>query len=101
MERTQTIDAGEVLASVLTEPSYPAQILTVTARLVELDMFTSVTPWSLDQHVTTAEATILVNSLPEAVHHDASTRARNALPQPYSGTPTEYARQLRTAAKAL
>jgi hypothetical protein len=100
MERTQPPDIDEVLHRLIEQPSYAAQVLTVTARLLERDTISEVTPWSLDQDLAVAETAIL-GTLPESVRHIASTRARRALPVPYAGNRGAYAGRLRAAAEAL
>jgi hypothetical protein len=97
---TEPPDIDDILRRLVEQPSYAAQILTVAARLLELDIFTPLTPWSLDQAVTGAEKAIL-HTLPESVQHIASTRARNHLPYPYAGTRREYADRLHAAAKEI
>ncbi|MFG2679209.1 hypothetical protein [Streptomyces sp. NPDC048392] len=89
----------EALRKLVEQPSYAAQVLTVTARLTERRS-TPVNPWSLHEDLLTAEAAIL-DPLPEAVQHIATTRARTHLPYPYAGTGHEYATRLREAAEAL
>lgn len=98
---TQTIDPGEVLTKTLSEPSYASQILTVAARVLPYgDSVGSVNAWNLHDALTTAEAEI-VGTLPEAVRHTASLRARNALPPLAGISRGEYAIRLRAAAKGL
>lgn len=101
MERTHQINPGEVLATVLAEPSYAAQILIVAARVLSHgDSVGPVDAWNLHDALTTAEAAI-VGTLPEAVQHDASARARAALPPLTRISRGEYAIQLSAAAKDL
>ncbi|MFC9682703.1 hypothetical protein [Streptomyces sp. NPDC056948] len=99
--RTQTIEPREPsTTSVLTEPSYAAQILTVTARLLGFTAQT-INIWQLERDLTTA-ADAVCGTLPEAVRHDASTRARASLPPLPLGTQAhDYAEQLRSAATGL
>lgn len=100
VDLTQPSDMDEALRTLVEQPSYAAQVLTVAARLAEYRGTTLVTPWSLNEDLLIAEAAIL-DPLPEAVQHIASTRARTHLPYPYVGTGNEYATRLRAAAKAL
>lgn len=99
MERTQTIPRREAPASVLTEPSYAAQILIITARLLGENV-DDIGRWTLDERLTTATDAIC-GTLPEAVRTDATTRARNALPPLGRISCGQYAELLRRAAKGL
>lgn len=81
--------------------SYAAQILTVAARVLPYgDSVGDVNPWNLHEALTTAEDAI-VGQLPEAVRHDASTRARASLPKLTAISRGEYAQQLRTMAEGM
>ncbi|MFI6639967.1 hypothetical protein [Streptomyces sp. NPDC050504] len=92
-------DADELLGRILTEPSFPAQILIVAARLMASST-DPINPWTLHQRLTTAEDAIC-GILPDPVRTDASSRARAALP-PLGGAPQwQYATTLREIAGSL
>ncbi|MCG0066286.1 hypothetical protein L0F81_23845 [Streptomyces tricolor] len=87
--------------SVLPEPSYAAQILTVAARVLCLGSSVApVTPWSVHDALTTGEKAITA-TLPDAVRADASARARAMLPQIARTSCGEYAVRLADAARDL
>ncbi|KMS71319.1 hypothetical protein ACH49_24815 [Streptomyces leeuwenhoekii] len=100
--RTQTSEPREVsTTTVLTEPSYAAQVLTVAARVLRLhDSTGPVDPWNVHDALTTGEQAVLT-TLPESVRTDASTRARAALPPITRISRGEYALRLADAAKGL
>ncbi|MET7475095.1 hypothetical protein ABZT17_12140 [Streptomyces sp. NPDC005648] len=101
MERTQTMDPGEVLARVLSRPSHPAQIISATVVLLEQHGSTSpVTAGNLQTDLTAAEDAI-VGTCPEAVRHTAAFRARSVLPPLADVSRGEYATLLRAAAREL
>ncbi|MCX4974249.1 hypothetical protein [Streptomyces sp. NBC_00620] len=88
------------LPAAVREPSYAAQILTVTAWVLEQDPARAVTETGLHRALQTAAATI-VGTLPAVVAETATLRARAELP-PYTGTSRgEYALRLRAAAKGI
>ena len=101
MERTEPDPVDVALRVLLTEPSYAAQTLIVTARILETDAAQPITAHARDHAMTIAADTIL-SPLPEAVRHCSLTRAYPALPPlAPAGTRGEYALRLRRAATDL
>ncbi|MFE6903812.1 hypothetical protein ACFVFJ_44525 [Streptomyces sp. NPDC057717] len=100
MERTHRTSFDEALQRLLTEPSYAAQTLIVTARMLELDAAQPVTGTARENAFDIAIATILT-PLPEVVHNESRDRAREAFPPLTPISRGEYALQLRDAAKGL
>ncbi|MFF9215597.1 hypothetical protein [Streptomyces viridosporus] len=97
---TQPPDIDEALRTLLTEPSYGAQVLTVTARMLEVDSTQPVTELGREYALDIAADTIL-HTLPDAVCQDSMARAYRALPPLEPVTRGEYALRLRAAAKEL
>lgn len=100
MERTQPDPVDEGLSTLLTEPSYAAQILRVTAALLDMDPTAPLTDWTVDNALRTG-ADAIVSRLPAVVAADSSRRARQALPPSAGITCGEYALLLRDAAKGI
>ncbi|MGW3410273.1 hypothetical protein [Streptomyces sp. NPDC000888] len=89
-----------VLPPAVAEPSYAAQILTVTAWVLAQDPALLVTETGLHRALQTADATI-TGTLPAVVAETATLRAHAQLP-PYADTSRgEYALRLRAAAKGI
>lgn len=89
----------EALRRLLTQPSYAAQTLLVTARMLELDADQPMTGLAREGAIDVAADTIL-SRLPDVVCQDSLARAYDAMP-PLTATRGEYALQLRDAAKGL
>ncbi|MEU6661237.1 hypothetical protein [Streptomyces sp. NPDC046821] len=90
----------EALERLLTEPSYAAQTLIVTARLLEMDAAEPLTPLARKHALTIASDAILAK-LPDVVRRDSIDRALVAMPDLDTITRGEYALRLRDAAKSL
>jgi hypothetical protein len=84
----------------LAEPSYAAQILTITAWVLELVAVEPLTQAALDDALRTAAAGI-VGHLPAVVAESASLRARATLTPIADITHGEYALRLRAAAREM
>jgi hypothetical protein len=89
-----------VLPLAVVEPPYAAQILTVTAWVLELVAVEPLTQTALADALRTAVAGI-VGHLPAVVAESATLRARSHLPSYVDVTHGEYALRLRAAAKEL
>ncbi|MFE9935877.1 hypothetical protein [Streptomyces hirsutus] len=100
MERTQPPDIDEALRRLIEQPSYGAQALIVTARMLELDSTEPVTRLACERALDIAADTILRN-LPDVVCSDSMDRVYRALPPLTQITRGEYALRLRAAAKEL
>lgn len=100
MERTQPHDMDEALRRLIDQPSYAAQVLTVTARMLELDAAQPVTTLARERALDIAADTILRN-LPAAVARDSMDRVYRALPPLAPITRGEDALRLRATAKGL
>ncbi|MFE6486611.1 hypothetical protein ACFVGN_27260 [Streptomyces sp. NPDC057757] len=93
------VDEG--LRALVTEPSYAAQVLNATARLLELGAPESLTVLACERALDVAADGIL-RTLPEVVHRDSLARAAAVLPLITEGiTRGEYALQLRDAARRI
>jgi hypothetical protein len=88
------------LPAAITDPPYAAQILTVTACLLELSPSETLAPPTLDGALLTAAAGV-IGDLPAVVVEGATLRARAHLPLYADITHGEYALLLRAAAKEL
>ncbi|WP_151480642.1 hypothetical protein [Streptomyces albicerus] len=97
---TQPDPVDEGLRVLLTEPSYAAQTLIVTARLLEMDPAEPMTGLARERAIDIAADTIL-RTLPEVVCRDSLARLYAVMPPPVNTTRGEYAPQLRAAAKGL
>ena len=99
--RTDPDPVDVALRVLLTEPSYAAQTLIVTARMLEEDHASPMTALAREHAMDIAIDSILGN-LPEAVGYDSVRRVYRALP-PLAPLTTrgEYALRLRQAAKDL
>ncbi|GAQ64076.1 hypothetical protein [Streptomyces scabiei] len=85
----------------LNQPSYAAQMLITTARLLEMDSGHPLTGVDLERAIDIAADTIL-RTLPDVVAEDSIGRMYRALPdRPASVTRGAYAPHLRLAAIAL
>ncbi|EGX60118.1 hypothetical protein SZN_09356 [Streptomyces zinciresistens K42] len=101
MERTEPDPVDVALRVLLTEPSYAAQMLIVTARMLEMDHTSPITAQAREHAMTTA-ADIILTGLPEAVTHESLQRAHRALPPlAPAGTRGQHALLLRQAARSL
>lgn len=89
-----------VLPPAVPEPSYAAQILTVTAWVLELVAVEPLTQAALDDALRTAAAGI-VGHLPAVVAESATLRARAHLAPLPDITHAEYALRLRATAKEM
>ena len=97
----QPSPVDEALRVLLDTPSYAAQMLITTARLLEMDATVTLTGPSLERAIDIAADTIL-RTLPDVVAEDSMSRMYRALPnRPASVTRGEYAPHLRLAAIAL
>ncbi|TLQ45775.1 hypothetical protein [Streptomyces marianii] len=101
-ERTDLTPIDEALHKLLNQPSYAAQTLLVTARMLELDADQPMTQTAREQALDIGADTIL-SRLPDAVHEDSLARAYKALPAvpSLSITRGEFALRVRKAAEAL
>jgi len=100
MERTQPTPIDEALRRLIEQPSYGAQVLIVTARMLEMDPTEPMTNRAGGKAMTIAIDTIL-KPLPRAVGDDSLTRATRALPDLTGITRGEAALRLRKAARDL
>lgn len=100
MERTQPTLTDEALRRLIEQPSYGAQVLIVTARMLEMDPTEPMTGRAGHMAVNIAIDTVL-KPLPQAVRDDSVDRATRALPDLAGITRGEAALRLRKAAKAL
>ncbi|MFJ2007028.1 hypothetical protein [Streptomyces chartreusis] len=101
MDLTQPDPVDVALRVLLTEPSYAAQTLITTARMLEMDAARPMTAAAREHAMDIAVDTIL-STLPEAVNLDSVKRVYGALPPlAPTGTRGEYALRLRQAAKDL
>ncbi|MBU5946778.1 hypothetical protein [Streptomyces sp. PAM3C] len=100
MDLTQPPDIDVALRVLLEQPSYGAQVLIVTARMLELDAPHPVTGLARERALDIAADTIL-RTLPEAVARDSMDRAYRAMPPLADITRGEYALRLRAAARDL
>ncbi|MFC5217300.1 hypothetical protein [Streptomyces coerulescens] len=101
MDLTQPDPVDVALRVLLDQPSYAAQILIVTARMLELDARQPMKADSRKQALDIAIDTIL-STLPDPVAQDSVARMYRALP-PLAPQRTrgEYVLRLRQAAEAL
>src|SRR5689334_22636476 len=74
MERTQPPDIDEALRRLITQPSYGAQVLTVTARMLEIDAVQPLTGLAREHALDIAVDAIL-RTLPDIVCRDSMARA--------------------------
>lgn len=85
----------------LPEPSYPAQILTVAARILTMEP----PHWTLDTHTLNAAmhtaGRAVLATLPESVQQEARSRTRAALPAIAGQSRGQYAERLRYTARGL
>ncbi|MEU3507930.1 hypothetical protein ABZ733_08360 [Streptomyces longwoodensis] len=98
---TQPPDIDEALRRLIEQPSYGAQILIVTARMLEMDA-AEPTTWTARRRAWNIAIDAVLGRLPEAVRHDSIERAQRALPD-LTGSITrgEAALRLRAAAERL
>ncbi|MFJ7049023.1 hypothetical protein ACIQVC_37295 [Streptomyces sp. NPDC101112] len=95
---TQPDPVDVALQVLLTQPSYAAQMLITTARLLEMHPALSLTGPGLEAAIDVAGDTIL-RTLPDVVARDSMQRLYRALPdRPAPLTRGEYALRLRRAA---
>ncbi|MFF9269107.1 hypothetical protein [Streptomyces rochei] len=98
---TQPPDIDEALRRLIEQPSYAAQVLTVTARMLEMDPTEPMTTRAGGIAMTIAVDAILT-PLPRAVSDDSMDRVTRAMPDLADGiTRGEAALRLRAAARAL
>lgn len=98
---TQPNPVDVALKVLLDTPSYAAQMLITTARLLEMDPSHPLTGIDLERAIDIAADTIL-RTLPDVVATDSINRMYRALPdRPASVTRGAYAPHLRLAAIAL
>ena len=98
---TQPDHVAVALRVLLDTPSYAAQMLITTARLLEMDASVPLDGPSLERAIDIAADTIL-RPLPDVVAQDSISRMYRALPdRPAPVTRGEYALLLRHAAKEL
>jgi hypothetical protein len=100
MERTQPSLTDEALRRLIEQPSYDAQVLIVTARMLEMDPTEPMTQRAGGMAMTIAIDTVL-KPLPKAAADDSVARATRALPDLTGITRGEAALRLRKAAKDL
>jgi hypothetical protein len=101
MERTQPDPTDEALRRLIEQPSYAAQVLIMTARLLEMDATEPMTGLARERAIDIASDSIL-RTLPQIVCTDSLSRAYRVLPStPAPITRGEYALRLRAAAKEL
>jgi hypothetical protein len=94
-------DATDVaLRTLLEQPSYAAQTLTVAARVLELDAAQPITG-AARQHAIDIAAEAILGKLPPVVRWESRTRLDSALPPLTPISRGEYALLLRAAAKGL
>ena len=101
MDLTQPPDIDVALRVLLEQPSYGAQVLIVTARMLEMDARQPMKAGSREQALDIAIDSIL-STLPDPVAKDSVARMYHALPPlAPQGTRGEYALRLRAAARDL
>jgi len=100
MERTQPTPTDEAIRRLLEQPSYAAQALVVTARMLEMDAGQPMTGRSRERAIDIA-ADVIMSTLPDGVARDSMARLYRVLPPLADITRGEYALRLRSAAKAL
>lgn len=100
MERTHLSPEDVALRRLIEQPSYGAQILVVTARMLEMDAAEAMTGLAYERALDIA-ADIIVGQLPDAVSEDALDRVYRVRPPIAAVTRGEYALRLRAAAKEL
>lgn len=100
MERTQPDPRDEALRRLIDEPSYAAQVLKTTARLLEMDPTVPMTDAALGRATNIAADTVL-QKLPDVIRRDSLDRAAAAVPDLTGITRGEAALRLRAAAKEL
>lgn len=98
---TQPDPVDVALRVLLTEPSYAAQTLIVTARVLEMDATRPMTARAREHAIDIAADTIL-SKLPDPVCKDSIARLYRVLPAlAPPATRGEYALRLRAAARDL
>jgi hypothetical protein len=98
---TQPDPVDVALQTLLTQPSYAAQMLITTARLLEMDPTHLLNGIHLERAIDIAADAIL-RTLPDVVARDSMQRMYRALPdRPTPLTRGEYALHLRQAAKTM
>ncbi|WP_330339381.1 hypothetical protein [Streptomyces sp. NBC_00557] len=100
MERTQLDLTDEALRRLIEQPSYAAQLLTIAARLLQMDASAAMDDATLRRAMNIAIDAVLAN-LPEAVRETALERAESHLPDLAGVTRGEAALRLRAAAEVL
>ena len=98
---TQPDPVDVALQVLLTQPSYAAQMLITTARLLEMEPTDPLTGPGLERAIDVAADAIL-RTLPDVVARDSMQRLYRALPdRPAPITRGEYALRLRQAARSI
>jgi len=100
MDLTQPTPTDEALRRLIEQPSYAAQVLIVTARILETDPGEPMTGQAGATATSIAVDTVL-KPLPQAVREDSAVRARRVMPDLSGITRGEAAVRLRSAAEAL
>lgn len=100
MERTQPDPTDEAVRRLLEQPSYGAQVLIVTARMLEMDPAQPMTARAGGLAMQIAVDAVLA-PLPQVVRDDSFERATRALPELTGITRGEAALRLRAAARSL
>ena len=100
MERTHPTPTDEALQRLIEQPSYGAQILIVTARMLEMDPTEPISNRASGMAMTIAIDTVL-KTLPQVVRDDSIDRATRVLPDLTGITRGEAALRLRAAAEVL
>ncbi|MEU1275303.1 hypothetical protein [Streptomyces sp. NPDC005799] len=100
MDLTQPNPTDEALRRLIDQPSYGAQVLIVTARMLELDPTEPMTNRAGGMAMNIAVDAIL-KPLPQVVRDDSFERATRVLPDLTGITRGEAALRLRAAAEAL
>lgn len=100
MERTHPSPEDVALQRLIDQPSYGAQVLVVTARMLEMDPIEPMSTRAGGMAMTIAIDAVLA-TLPQVVRDDSIARATRALPDLTGITRGEAALRLRKAAEAL
>lgn len=100
MDLTQPTPTDEALRRLIEQPSYGAQVLIVTARMLEMDPAEPMSTRAGGTAMTIAIDTVL-KPLPQFVRDDSIDRATRSLPDLTGITRGEAALRLRKAAEAL
>lgn len=99
-ERTQPDHVDTALRVLLEQPSYAAQTLLVTARVLEMDAAQPITGCAREHAIDTATESIL-GHLPDVIASESTAKLYAALPPLAPISRGEYALRIRAAAKGL